>query len=361
LEDGGGISEKGTYMLKRDIIEDIVVLLRGFFTTPIISSLGRLGVLRTMRLTSSFTINNFPQVKNKKLLLDTFSYFVRIGLLENIDGHGEAYRASDLGKEIFRRSNSFYVPHSYYEYLYHYHEMIQNQQGDIKCEVERAENVIGSGKTHERYFPPIISFLKRKVECDVIVDIGCGDGQFLSNFSAVMSDRKVVGIDISRLSVEKAYKNLREKHPQLDIAMVCSDALDVKNWSKEVHSKAGTGKIVIAMWFLLHEISKGKTVNVVEFLGHIHELFPTTSIVIGDVIKQPEDTLSNNNLRSIMPEYLFIHEISGQGILFWQEYQEILKNISYDLLFERLFDEIHGNDGNKIPSAFVWCLRPKKV
>jgi SAM-dependent methyltransferase len=345
-------------MLKRDIIEDIVVLLRGFFTTPIISSLGRLGVLRTMRLTPSFTINNFPNINNKKLLLDTFRYFVRIGLLENIDDQGEAYRASDLGKEIFRRSNSFYVPHSYHEYLYHYHEMIQNQQEDVKCEVERVENVIGSGKTHERYFPPIISFLRRKVKCDVIVDIGCGDGQFLSNFLAVMSDRKVVGIDISRVSTEKAYNNLREKHPLLDIAMVCSDALDVTNWSKEVINKAGTANIVISMWFLIHEISKGNPDNVVEFLGHIHELFPTTSIVIGDVISQPDDTLSNNNLRSIMPEYLFFHEMSGQGILRWDEYQEILKNISYDLIFENLFDAMHGNEGNKIPSVFVWCLRP---
>ena len=31
-------------MLKREVIEDIAVLLRGFFATPMISSLGRLGI-----------------------------------------------------------------------------------------------------------------------------------------------------------------------------------------------------------------------------------------------------------------------------------------------------------------------------
>jgi len=346
-------------MLKREIIEDIVVLLRGFFSTPMISSLGRLGALEGMRLASKFTVDDFPNISNKKLLQDTFRYFVRIGLVENVDGQEEIYRASDLGKEIFRRSNSFYVPHSYSEYMYHYHDLIQNPSTEVKCKVERLENVIGSGKTHLRYFPPVISFLKRKIDFDVIADIGCGDGQFLSTFLMGVPDKKVVGIDISKLSTETTYKNLREQYPQQEVTVVCSDALDVKKWSKEVLRVAGTKKVVISMWFLLHEISKNKPDNLVDFFCQIHKLFPTTPIVVGEVVCQGDNILSKNNAKSIMSEYLFFHEMSNQGILSWEVYRSVLDNIPYKLQFERLFDESPDNDGNRIPSAFVWCLMPK--
>ena len=346
-------------MLRREIIEDIVVLLRGFFSTPIISSLGRLGVLEAMRSASSFRVDDFPNIANKKLLEDSFRYFVRLGLIENIDSQGEVYRASDLGKEIFRRSSSFYVPHSYFGYMYHYHDLIQNPSAEVKYEVERLENVIGSGKTHQRYFPPAISFLKRKVDFELIADIGCGDGQFLSTFLRAMPNKKVMGIDISELSIEATYKNLREQYPQQEVTVVCSDALDVKKWSQAVHGAAGTDKLVISMWFLLHEISRNKPDNLIEFFRQIYELFATTAIVVGEVVRQSDDILSRHSARSIMPEYLFFHEMSEQGILSWEEYQGVLDNIPYELLFERLFDEATDKNGNKIPSAFVWCLMPK--
>lgn len=346
-------------MLKREIIEDIVVLLRGFFSTPIISSLGRLGVLDAMTSISSFTVDDFPNIPNKKLLKDSFRYFVRLGLMENIDGQRDIYKASDLGKEIFRRANSFYVPHSYFEYMHHYHDLIQNPSTGVKYEVERLENVIGSGKTHLRYFPPAISFLKRKINFDVIADIGCGDGQFLSAFLRGMPDKKVVGIDISKLSTEATYKNLKEQYPQEEVTVVCSDALDIKKWREEVLRVAGTGKIVISMWFLLHEISKNKPDSLVEFFRQIHELFPATAVVVGEVVCQGDVVLSKHSAKSIMSEYLFFHEMSEQGILSWEEYREVLNKIPYELLFERLFDEAPDNDGKKIPSAFVWCLMPK--
>jgi SAM-dependent methyltransferase len=346
-------------MLKREVVEDIVVLLRGFFSTPIISTLGRMGVLDAMGLASSFTVEDFPAIANKKLLETTFRYFVRIGLLEKINNQDDVFTASDLGKEIFRRANSFYVPHSYFEYMHHYQDLIHDSSNQVTCVVERLENVIGSGKTHERYFPPIISFLKRKVDFDVIVDIGCGDGRFLSTFLKEIPDKKVVGIDLSKLSTEETSKNLRNQFPQLDITMVCSDALAVPAWSKEVIRAAGTGKIVIAMWFLLHEISGNNPENLVEFFRRIHEVFPVAPVVVGEVVRQSDDVLLNNNSRSIMSEYLFFHEMSGQGILSWEGYRGVLNNIPYQLSIERLFDESPGSDGKKIPSAFVWCLMPK--
>jgi len=345
-------------MSKQRIIEDIVLLLRGFFSTPVLSSLGRLGVLDALKSSSSFTVNDFSSIPNKKLLQTTFHYFARLDLIEKVGGQGEVYRPTDFGKEIFRRANSFYVPHSYYEYMYNYHDLLQGTRFGLHQKVERLENVIGSGKTHQRYFLPAISFLKRKVDHELIVDIGCGDGHFLLTFLARVSGKKVVGVDISKISTEVTYKNLQVKYPDQEISVVCSDALNVDKWSVPILKMEETRKIVISMWFLLHEISRNKLVNVIEFLNHIHSIFSDSTIIIGEVVRHNDDMLSKHSYESIMPEYLFFHELSEQGILSWEEYHLLLDKIPYELLFEQLFDEIL-NDGNKVPGAFVWCLKPK--
>jgi hypothetical protein len=347
-------------VLKREVIEDLVVLLRGFFSTPMISSLGRLGVLEAMRMATSFKVEDFHNVPNKKLLQDTFHYFARIGLIEDVDGQSITYRTSELGKEIFRRANSFYVPHSYYEYMYRYHELIQQSEPGVSCEVERLENVIGSGITHMRYFPPAISCLKRKVDFDVLVDVGCGDGQFLSTFVKDVPCKKVIGVDLSKLSTETTFNNLRRQYPGIEVSTICSDALDVKYWSHEVLRVSGKGRVAISMWFLLHEISKGRVDILIEFFRQIHQVFPEASVVVGEVVRQSEDILFKNSDKSLMSEYLLFHEISGQGILSWHEYKEVLNNISYELLLERLFDEAISGSGESIPSTFVWCLMPKQ-
>jgi len=94
-------------MLKRDIIEDLAILLRGFFATPMISSLGRLGVLEKMGSATSFRLNDFPDIQ-LQAAPRLNSIFSQDRLVERTP-HEEVYKASELGKEIFRRANSFYV------------------------------------------------------------------------------------------------------------------------------------------------------------------------------------------------------------------------------------------------------------
>lgn len=346
-------------MAELKITEEIILLMRGFFSTPVMSSLGRLGVLKGMISAENFTVDDFPNIANKKLLQDSFRYLARLGLLECIDQQGNTYKTNELGKQVFQRCSSFYVPHSYYEYMYQYHNQLLNPSLEIKQEVERLENVIGSGETHLRYFPPAISFLKRKIKFDVIADIGCGDGHFLDSFLKSIHEKKVVGIDISPLAIDITYKNLHKHYPNQEINMICADAFDVKKWGGELLRIAGTKKIAISMWFLIHEISKNKVELIIQFLGRIHEMLPDSPIIICELVRHNNDILAKHRTTSVMPEYLFFHDLSGQGILSWEEYQKILDNIPYKLLSERLFDEMLDDDGKQVPSVFIWCLIPK--
>ena len=108
---------------------------------------------------------------------------------------------------------------------------------------------------------------------------------------------------------------------------------------------------------MLHEISDHKVKNVKIFLKKVYKNFPKSSLLIGEIIKHDNNILKEIHEKSLMPEYLFFHKISGQGILSWDDYKSLLVDSPYLLEYEWKFD---NENSKKIPSAFVWILKPKK-
>ena len=339
--------------------EELVTLIRGFFSLPVLSGLARLGALNHIMSETPFTASDFPEIKNTQLLQNSFQYLASIGLIEHSQNQVDAWQITELGKQILQRSSSFHVPHSYHEYMDHYFRELQNPSGTGKHNVDRLENVIGSGKTHQRYFPYAVSFLKKKVEFDVIADLGCGDGFFLASVLKNIPGKKAVGIDVSEIATQTTSQNLKNKYADQMIGVICSDAGNIDQWAKELNRLANQGKMVISMWFLLHEISNKDGGKIVKFLSKIYDFFPKTSLIICEIVRHHEKLLAKFKKESIMPEYLFFHDLSGQGVLSWSEYREILNNIPYQLASERLFDEIADENGRQEPSSFIWCLNPK--
>lgn len=341
------------------ISEELVLHIRGFFSTPVISAFTRLGALEVMLSQPEFGVGDFPKIPNKKLLGYGLQYLSRIGLLESRDEKKGIYKTSELGQQIFRRASSFLAPHSYSEYLHQFYRQLLNAGPYQKQEVDRLENIMGSGRTHERYFPPAISFLRRRVQFDLIADIGCGDGRFLDFVLKGVPAVKAVGIDLSEVSVNTTRENLRKKYPDREIKTFAADASDIQKWSEPLLKIAKTDRLVISMWFLLHEISGRNPETVIRFLTRVHELFPVTPLVICELVCQEAKLLTRHRKELVMPEYLLFHDLSEQGVLSWKEYREILKAIPYQLASERTFDEIGDEGLEKEPATFVWCLTPK--
>lgn len=335
-------------------LKELSGLLRGFFATPVLSSLGRAGVLEKAVQLERFSVQDFPEIANSMLLEQGFDYLARIGLLKKRRKH---YRISEQGREIFLRVSSFYVPHSYAGYLYHFHERLHDPAAGV--DVERRENVQGSGETHMRYFLPAISFLKRKVDFDVLVDVGCGNGHFLSSALKTLKGKKAVGVDFSEVSVSITDQRLAEDHPETPRKVIHANALDVRQWSAQANEFSNGAPLALSMWFLLHEISSADPARVVEFLNRVHNRFPASPLIIGEIADQGPDVLGAQPERSLMPEYLFFHEMSGQGVMPWTTWAEILEQTPYIIKMERRFDELETEDQELIPASFVWCLTPE--
>jgi hypothetical protein len=323
--------------------QEIITLIRGYFLTPVIANLAK---------------NNF--FKNKKFLkVNNYSEKILVSYLKNL-GFVKEYKnkfiISKKGKKIFSRSGSFNIVNSYRDYLFNLDKILDNPKILSKINCDRKENVLGSGSTNYRkFFKPALGLLKKN-DFDVIHDLGCGNGNFLKNINLKFKNKELSGSDLSKISIIETKKNLNSKN----VKLVQSDALNVKKWAnwliKEYDPKKQ--KILVSMWFVIHEISKKDVFKIINFFKEIKKKIPEAKILIGEIIEPEKKLLEKNTLNTIMPEYILFHQLSGQGIFSYDELKFILNKIPYKCSKKIEIDNIRFKNKEN-PSGIVWLLEPK--
>tara|TARA_B100000900_G_scaffold414473_1_gene441204 strand:- start:33 stop:1052 length:1020 start_codon:yes stop_codon:yes gene_type:complete len=326
--------------------------LRGLYATPIICELSKKEVFRK----NSKKINQIAlkKIKNKFMLNLCLDYLEQIQITEK---KNKTWFLTDYGYEIFRRSNSFFVPHSYREIILNLGNILLGKKKIDNCIVDRNENILGSGLTHLRYFYQPLNYCNLNLKYNTLIDLGCGNGHFINLALKFKNNLKVVGMDLSDDSVRTCKKNIKKNLKTKDFAIFKSDISNIYKWKKKGNHIIQNSNSLISMWFMLHEISDHKVVNLKKFLNSLHKNFPKSNLLIGEIIKHDQKTLNEIYKKSLMPEYLFFHKVSGQGILSWRDYKSLLVDCPYSLEYEWKFDD---DNKHKIPSAFVWILKPRK-
>ena len=337
--------------------EEIIFLMRGFFALPIIAKLGKKGILSQM-LKGEFGIHDIENIGNIDVFKHVISYLVQIGLLKKTSSN--KFCVTRLGEKILSRYGSFVLLHSYHTYMDDFELMLFDNKGSIP-QCDRLENVIGSGLTNGRKFFPEALKMLDKTDIGTIIDIGCGDGYFLSKIIENFNVVDVVPVDLSQIALDQSVKNINSLTVECDICPILSDAFDVELWSSKLpnHYVKKNKEIVISVWYVVHELSQGSVDRVVDFFNKIYENMPSAQLIIGEITRIDDKLLSYNRHQSLMPEFQFFHDVSGQGILTWEEYQEILDRIPYIVSDTKIFDPIL--DGDKVvPTSFIWHLKPEE-
>ena len=337
---------------------ELIYLMRGFFSLPVIISLSQNNVLKKI-LTSQVNAEKFKKIKNKNFLNSMFNYLANLGILKKKISKGKVnFNVTILGKKILNRIGSFHLLNSYSPFISNINKILdQKSKTNIGC--DREENVLGSGLTNGRkFFPKSFEFFKRD-EFDIIADIGCGDGEYLSRSINYFSKADFFASDISQKALTECKKKLKTKTKR--ISFFRSDAYNVKKWSKILNKLTLNNKkrILITMWYVVHEISENDKHKIINFFKDIKKNCPNANILIGEIVNIDNLTLSKNRDISILPEFLFFHEISGQGVLKINDFNYIKRKIPYNLTNSYEFDHVK-NKNKKIPSAIIWHLSPKK-
>ncbi len=332
-------------------IEKLVYHLRGLYAAPIICELSKRKIFKFLKNKAIFDKKKLAIIKSKKELEACINYLIRINLIQKDSNHNLSF--TDLGTEIFKRSNSFYVPHSYREYILNLGNIFDKKINIRKLRVDRDENIIGSGITHMRYFPPVISYLSMNYEFNTGIDVGCGNGHFLNLMNNNFNSLNLYGFDVSSTSVSSA-KLIKKKNGN-KIKIFRADASKISSWKKKI--KGNGTKTILFFWFLLHEISNNKISTIIDYLKNIKKNFPGAKVVICELTRQQDLILQENCEKSLMPEYLLFHDFSGQGVLSYKDYNKILNSTGYKLKKEWKFDlSSSKNDQISEPSTFVWVL-----
>ena len=330
--------------------QELIASLRGRFLVPVISTLAELGLLPRMR-EASFTVDDFDQFSNRKTLAALFRYLESLALLQSDPGTGR-FTVTRLGSTVFRRSGAFLLLNSYRDYFDRLEDLLTAEEDKPVATVDRAQNVLGSGSLHRRkFFPAALDLLDRE-DWRNLVDLGCGDGTFLSLARERNPSARLFGVDLSPIAVSEADRHLAAIGFQ---SVVCS-AQDVAGWSAMVPE---AGSTVIAMWFVLHEFVAGDTDVALRFFRNLHAALPRARVVLGEIVAIAPEDLADSRHESIAPEFLLFHSLSGQGVLTWPQFLALRREFPYRVVHESRIDEVRVADGSRTPSSFLWYLEPR--
>ena len=304
---------------------------------------------------SCFSCATFPEAE-PATTNSVFKYLAALGLLvERCEAAGH-YVASDLGRKVFARHGSFCILNSYQNFFQDLTSLLLVSNLGGKPVVNRFRNVLGSGQLHSRkFFSPALQMLAGR-SFPFLVDLGCGNGQFLQQAIELKLARKLGGVDVSHVAVTATATKVGGARACVCLHAVEADAYVVSIWSKKLpwYKEAG----LFSLWFVLHEFSRSDPRVVLRFLREINSRYPSAELILGELVKLPDHALANNRTESIMPEFLFFHELSGQGVLSWPEWQEIRRTMPFQVVTERYLDSILVEDGTTLPSSFIWHLKP---
>lgn len=331
----------------------VISLLRGSFSTPTIAALAELGLIERM-LAGPFRVEDFPMAVDKRVLSSVFLYLHSLNLLKRMPEGG--YGLTDEGRTALKRNGAFLLLFSYRGYFENLAGLLT---ADAEATVDRRRNVLGSGSLHSKKFFPAVWEMFRGARPSALIDVGCGDGQFLTDACTAWPGVSIAAVDLSPIAVETTLKRL-ETFGRNDVVGVVKSGANVADWIANVPEALKAGSpLVVSMWFVVHEFSGRDPKTVVRFFHEVWSALPKADIILGEINALPPELLAEHHESSIMPELLLFHDLSGQGVLTWESWADVLDEIPYSLIGERQFDLVGEVGEQTTPSSFVWHLRPK--
>lgn len=334
--------------------ERLVSLLRGYFASPVIATLGELGMAERM-LAGEFSVADWSSNSKPEILSALFQYLHSVGILTR--GSNGNYALTASGRTVIRRNGAFSLLMSYSDYFQQLPSLLAG--AGTNPSVNRSRNVRGSGQLHsKKFFPAAFGFFPSDPPRGII-DIGCGDGCFLESAQSLWPDLVVFGVDLSEIAVETTKKRLAMSNHPGPIA-VAANGHDVAIWSQAVPAALrDSPRLIISFWFVAHEFSNGSPDKIKTFFSALHQTFPRAQVLLGEINKISSEVLAEDHDLSIMPEFLLFHALSAQGVLSWETWKEVLGDIPYLLKEERRFDDVAPADGEPVPASFLWLLQPQ--
>lgn len=317
--------------------EAALPIFRGYVATNCFWALLNLGLLDLMRERGVVNLEEFAA--SNSLNLDILE-----GLCEYLDGL-RILRRERGGYALDRQGSEFLnEPRGVFDLLYGYEpifyelEALLRNKKLYKKDVDRRGKFIakGSGELGRQLPFHVMQVLIKKYKARRILDIGCGDIEFLS---LLCDDPDVVcyGIDNSQEAIRYAEENVRTKNLSSRIHLQVADMfVDLPRIAERWSNIDALTAIDT-----FHEYLFGGIERIVKLLKDIRALYRGKYLIVGEFCRQPQERLRRRPT-AFLEHHLF-HNLTNQVIKSEAEWEALFRESGYELLEKRVFDIVgHG-------------------
>ena len=310
--------------------------IRGYVSTPCLWTLLNVGFFDD--LAAQGTINLDAYAAEKK-----WDPFVFHSIIEYLDGlkfvrrEKGFCRLDEKGKRFLEEPRGLFDLLYGYEPIFYALEDLLTGRKVYRRDVTRRLAAVarGSGELGRQLPYPVMQDMIRAHGFTTVLDIGCGDAEFLA---VLCEDPKIRcwGFDLSTEAVECAKQYVAKTGLNDRISVFVGDMFTLA----EKPSECPKADIFTAM-DVFHEYLYGGRERIARLLATLKKNYPETAMLVAEFCRQPHDRLRRRPT-AFLEHHLF-HNLTHQVILSQQEWEEMFRAAGYQVAERRVFDLIgHG-------------------
>ncbi len=266
-----------------------------------------------------------------------------------VDFENDVVALSDLGKAIEKCKGWFeMLVGGYGETFFQIGEVVKDS---AKLASRNTKYVSRGSCLISQYdaIPLTKSLMKIDVdkEC-LILDLGCGNGLYLSLFCKELPKLKAIGVEPAQDSFEDALKEIEKNNLSDRIKLYNQDSVSF------FESYNGEAPDYIIFAFVLHEIlAQEEYEGVLQFLRKIKERFATSKVIIIEVenVFSNKETMQDGIERGYYNPYYLLHTITNQRLEKKPFWRNLFQDAGYCITEELTADE--SVDPSKLEVGFL--------
>lgn len=299
------------------------IYFRGFFVSSCIGALLKTSFFEELSINGKIDVGNFCKINNYDpyFLRTICNYLVSVSLL-------------DIEGGMYKMNKSFRLTYSMggYQFINAYYSVFENlgnllsKQKEYGVDVSRDIKYVMAGSAQtEKIIPyPYAKRLIKKHGCKSVLDLGCGNGEFLIYLSDLLSE-KSYGVDISNTAIQEAIDNIAKHHLSEEIYVFQSDIRKLSNGIR-VNVDA------LTLVYILHELvePENNTGEIIKLLKNLKTSFPGSKLIVLESCKYDIPFLRKT--KSYLTEHLLFHLVSRQTLLAFDEWKNIFMKSGYKIL-----------------------------
>lgn len=317
--------------------QEALPYVRGYCTSAVLWALLKTGLLDEMAEKGALDVAEFAGCNrlNRHLIESMCEYLDGIKILKAADGK---YGLDARGKRFLRE------PRGLFDLLAGYEQVLGNLVPMLRGEKEYGKDVFrfgdmiakGSGELGRQLPFPVLQDMVRTHGYRTVMDLGCGDAEFLVVLCDGSPDIRCFGFDKDEAAVEIAEHEIGKARMKDRISVFVGDMFDLERAKKEWPKVEAFTAVDV-----FHEYLFGGMEKIAGLLKALKEAFPETRLLVAEFCKQPHEKLRKKPTAFL--EHHLLHSLTNQVILSAGEWERLFVEAGYAIVEKRIYDMVgHG-------------------